>query len=124
VYALGRWGAPLMAAPCDEDHFRSHWLSLPVELLLEGRVAPGPPFTIELRAGEQPLAVEANEGVIRTRLGSAERPNLVLAGQPRLIFGVLAGMLDLDEARELGLACEGDAALLGRLLPLGEPLAS
>ena len=123
VHALGRWGAPLMAAPREGDAFRSHWLSLPVEILLEGRAAPGPPATIELRAGEQPVAVEVDEGTIRTRLGSADRPDLVLAGDPQLIFGVLSGMLELREALERGLECEGDVEVLGRVQPRGEPIA-
>ena len=112
-----------MAAPREGDAFRSHWLSLPVEILLEGRAAPGPPATIELRAGEQPVAVEVDEGTIRTRLGSADRPDLVLAGDPQLIFGVLSGMLELREALERGLECEGDVEVLGRVQPRGEPIA-
>ena len=124
VHALGRWGAPLMAAPCEGDAFRSHWLSLPVEILLEGRVAPGPPATIELRAGAEPVAVEIGEGTIRTRLGPAGRPDLVLAGHPQLIFGVLTGMLELHEALDRGLECEGDVEVLGRVQPRGEPIAS
>jgi len=117
LFRLTERGKQLRAAS------RRHGLSLPGGILPEGRAAPGPPPTIGLRAGEQPVAVEVDEGTIRTRLGSADRPDLVLAGDPQLIFGVLSGMLELREALERGLECEGDVEVLGRVQPRGEPIA-
>src|SRR6266404_2557099 len=34
LFELGKWGAPLMLEPAEDDAFRSHWLALPVELFL------------------------------------------------------------------------------------------
>jgi DNA-binding HxlR family transcriptional regulator len=121
VVELGRWAAPLMREPVGGDAFRTHWFALPVELYLADRFPDRPPVTIELRAGEQAMTLETADGEIETRLGSAEDPDAVLSGDPRLVIGVLAGELDLAEARSRGLGFEGDAKALRRLQPRPRP---
>ena len=44
--------------------------------------------------------VEVSGGEVRTRLGSAASPDLVLAGSPRLILGLLCAYLTPAQARE------------------------
>jgi DNA-binding HxlR family transcriptional regulator len=113
---LGRWGIPLMLDTTPEEEFRSYWLSLPVELYLEPSV-DRPPTTIEVRTGEQPMLIEARDGVIVTRPGSVESPDAVLSGTPQLVLGVISGMLDADEATAKGLQFDGDREALERLRP-------
>jgi DNA-binding HxlR family transcriptional regulator len=116
--ALGRWGIPYMVeGPQPDDEFRDQWLAWPVELFLADREPTGPPLSIELRAGEQPMIVEASGGEVHARPGTAERPDAVLTGTPHAILGVLSGQVDLEEARELGLEFEGERAALERLRP-------
>jgi DNA-binding HxlR family transcriptional regulator len=118
VRELGRWGAPMMAAgPGDGDTFRSHWLSFPVSEFLVDRDPGGPPLAIELRTGEEPVTVRASEGAVQLLQGPAEHPDLVLEATPHVIVGVLAGALDLAQARARGLRAEGDEALLARVAP-------
>ena len=112
---LGRWGAPLMAEETEGESFRSHWLSLPTELFLADRQPGRPPITIEVRTGDEPMLIETVDGRVRARPGRAEHPDAVLTGPPRLVVGVLAGALDLDDARARGLEFEGDPAVLDRL---------
>jgi DNA-binding HxlR family transcriptional regulator len=114
---LARWGVPLMAEPVVDDCFRSHWLAVPVELCLTDRTPDGPPITIEVRTGEEPVLIETVAGSARIRAGSAERPDAVLAGTPHLILGVLSGKLDLTEAEAGGLRYDGDPEALSRVLP-------
>jgi DNA-binding HxlR family transcriptional regulator len=116
--ALGRWGIPYMAeGPATGDEFRNRWLAWPVEVFLRDSEPSAAPVTIELRAGGQPMVVEAADGEIRTRAGSAEVPDAVLSGAPQAILGVLSGHVELGEARARGLGFEGDATALERMRP-------
>jgi DNA-binding HxlR family transcriptional regulator len=114
---LGRWGTPLMAEPAGGDAFRNHWLAFPVELYLSDQAPHRPPVTIELRTGEEPVTLETVDGRVRTRPGPANKPDLILAGTPQLILGVLTGRLDLGAAEARGLEYEGSTKILHRLRP-------
>jgi len=116
--ALGAWGIRYMTAPADGDEFRSHWFAFPVALFLHDREPDGPALSIELRAGGRPAFIEVSGGEIRTRLDAnpaAPSPDLVLAGPPRLILGLLSAHLSPAQARDRGLAITGDPAILRRL---------
>jgi DNA-binding HxlR family transcriptional regulator len=111
---LGRWGIPLMAETTPDEEYRSHWLQLPVDLYLAASPEQEP-TTIEVRAGDQPMLIEAREGAITTRPGTSEQPDALLSGPPQLVLGVLTGALDPNEAIEQGLAFDGDRQALERL---------
>jgi DNA-binding HxlR family transcriptional regulator len=123
--ALGAWGIRYMAEPAEDDEFRSHWFTFPVELFLHDADPDGPPLAIELRPASQiasraaarPAVVEVGGGAVRTRLGSAASPDLILEGSPRLILGLLGAYLTPADAEALGLAITGDPAILRRLQP-------
>ena len=117
VHELGRWGAPLLREPVENDVFRTYWLGLPLELYLTDHAPERPPVAIELRTGDEPMVVETVDGTVHARPGPAEDPDAVLTGPPRLILGVLTGKLDLADARERGLRYEGDPETLRRVQP-------
>src|SRR5271165_469431 len=112
---LGQWGIPLMLEPAGEEAFRSHWLALPVEMFLTDLSPGSPPVTIDLRIGDERAHIETADGAVRACPGPAADPDLVLTGTPQLVLGLLSGTFDLAEARERGLACDGDPAALGRV---------
>ncbi len=114
---LGRWGAPLLAAPARGDAFRSHWLALPLRLHLRDAAPHRPLVTIELRTGGEPMSVEVGSGTVRTRPGSAPNPQAILTGSPRLVLALLAGRLSLAKARASGLKYAGDPRILRRVRP-------
>src|SRR3954469_9266868 len=88
VVELFRWGLPLMSEPSEGEAFRSHWASWPIELDLADRFPEGPPFTVELRPGDEPpIVVEASSGAVRVQPGPATAPDLVLSGAPQLVMG-------------------------------------
>ena len=111
---LGRWGAPLMAEPANEDAYRGHWLA---SLDLSDQAPDEPPVSIELRTGEEAVTIETIDGAVRTRPGPAETPDAILTGPPQLIAGVLTGSLTLAEAQAAGLEYDGDFGALRRLQP-------
>jgi hypothetical protein len=94
---------------------RSHWLSWALELMLTDRRPEDPPVTVEVQTGDQPIAVEARDGAIRTRLGRADDPDATVAGPPRPILGLLLGLLDVAEAEEAGVSYQGDRSILDRI---------
>jgi len=114
--AIGRWGVRYMIEPADDDEFRGHWFAFPARFFLRDRAPLGPPVSIELRAANNPAVIEISSGTIRTRLGTAAAPDLILAGEPRLILGLFAGKLTAIQAAELGLEFTGDPGVLDRVL--------
>jgi DNA-binding HxlR family transcriptional regulator len=114
--AVGRWGVRYMVEPADGDAFRGHWFAFPARFFLRDRDPDGPPVSIELRAADSPAVLDISGGTIRTRLGTAGAPDLVLAGEPRLILALFAGKLTAMQAAELGLQFSGDESLLDRVL--------
>jgi DNA-binding HxlR family transcriptional regulator len=115
VHALARWAAPLMAAPPADDAFRSAWLALPVAVIFDGIDPRRPRLTIELRTGEEPVTIESRNGQVRLQPGPAMSPDLVLAGPPDAIIGLLTGALDRTSAASRGVTTQGDLRQLARL---------
>lgn len=118
IYQLGRWGAPLLAKAPKSDAFFPHWLALPARHWLRDHAPNQPPVRIELRAGNEPLAVETINGSVRIRPGAVEHPDAVITGKPQLIVTLLAGKLNLAQACAAGLRYEGDPEILGRVQPM------
>ena len=113
---LGRWGAPLMGVPQPTNVFRSHWLVFPFDAYLVDKSPSEPPIAIEIRTGDEPMVVETVEGKVRTRRGTTEKPDAVLAGRHGLILGLLSGRLDMAEAKKRGLEFHGSRKALQRIV--------
>src|SRR4051794_33772651 len=91
LFALGRWGSPLMSERGEYDEFRSYWLKYPLEQLFVDAAPDEPPVTVELRAGDSPIVVETADGKIRVHAGAAEHPDAVVTGDPDVVIGLLRG---------------------------------
>jgi DNA-binding HxlR family transcriptional regulator len=115
--ALCWWGLRYMSAPADSDEFRSQWFGYPVEFFLRDRDPGAAPASIELRTGADPAVVEVSGGAIRLRIGSAAKPDLILAGRPQLIAALFTGQLTAAEVAAAGLEITGDTGVLDRILP-------
>ena len=117
VHALVQWGAPRLGDGIGEDSFRSHWLSLPLEINLGERVPDDPPVTIGVHAGREDLVVVLAEGRVRTRAWAPDdAPDVTLTGPPKLILAVAMGRVALDDASGRGLDVEGDVQALRSIL--------
>jgi len=112
---LMRWGLPLMSEQPVEDAVRSHWLARALEVMLTDHQPNAPPVSLELRTGDQPIVIDAREGTVQSRLGSADGAAATLTGPPMPIMGLLLGFLDLAEAQECGVDYNGDPAILDRI---------
>lgn len=114
IAALGRWAAPLLRAPEQDDVFLPHWLVLPARLYLEDLAPRQPPVRIEVRDGDERVTIEAARGRVTARLGIAEQPDAVLIGATPLVWQLLTGKVSLQHARKAGLVIEGKPAVLKR----------
>jgi DNA-binding HxlR family transcriptional regulator len=114
---LGRWGAPLLASAPRRDSFRAHWLALPVKLHLKDNGPDRSPLSIEVRAGDESVSINAADGALQVIAGGARNPALVLTGSPQSVLGLLFGKLDWPAARAAGLTHEGDPKVLIRIRP-------
>jgi DNA-binding HxlR family transcriptional regulator len=112
---LFRWGMPLMTEQKPDDAVRSHWLAGALGTMLVDHDPDGPPVTLQLQTGDQPIVIEAREGMIKARLGAAENPDLTLTGPPNPIMGLLLGVLDLDLAEASGVVHQDNLAVLERV---------
>jgi DNA-binding HxlR family transcriptional regulator len=112
---LFRWGMPLMAEQKPDDAVRSHWLAGALGTMLNDRQPDAPPVTVELHTGDQPIVLQAQNGTVRTRLGSAENPDVTLAGPPMPIMGLLLGRLELVDAKARGVSVQGEPMILDRI---------
>jgi len=117
VRELGRWGAPLLRKSARTDRFRTHWLALCAQNCLRDHDPNRPRVTMELRSGHESITIEAAKGSIRTRVGSVEHPDAVLAGPPTALVAILTGSMDLRKGRDAGLQYKGDPNVIGRLQP-------
>jgi len=115
--AIGRWGHPLLKSAPKSDAFRSHWLVLPATGRLKDHRPDRPGVAIELRAGDEPVTVEAAHGEVRVRPGPADHPDAVLTGPPRVLVALLLGEIDLGEARKAGLRLDGKPDAFKRVQP-------
>jgi DNA-binding HxlR family transcriptional regulator len=120
IAELGRWGVPLMAGSSPDEHFRGQWLRLPVRMFLADRQPDRPPSTVEIRAGDETVVIDAGEGQVSMRLGTEPNADAVISGSPPEILRLMSGAVTLRQAVRRGLRVTGSHAAVERILP--EPL--
>jgi len=101
----------------ETDEFRSQWFTYPVSFFLDDHDPGGSPVSIELRTASDPMVIEVSGGSVRTRLGTAASPDLVLQGEPQLILALFSNQLTIAEVTAQGLDISGDVDVLHRVLP-------
>jgi DNA-binding HxlR family transcriptional regulator len=116
VDALAIWGGAAVPAADKGGEFRTRWMVLPVEAMLADRQPDQPGVAIELRTGDEPLRIEIGDGSVRARAGVGSRAaELVIAGPPKAVLGVMSGALPTAAAVERGVEISGDRSVLTRV---------
>ena len=116
VDALAIWGGAAVPAADKDGEFRTRWMVLPVEAMLADRQPDRPGVAIELRTGDEPLRIEIGDGSVRARTGVGSRaPELVIAGPPKAVLGVISGALPAAAAVARGVEISGDRSVLTRV---------
>jgi DNA-binding HxlR family transcriptional regulator len=117
VSTIAAWASPLMGDMADDDTFRSHWITQPVNALFPGVDPTRPELTIEVRCGDEPMTIRSTGGSVSVHRGQAAAPDLVLTGPPDATVELLAQRIDPTEAKTRGLIITGDVRPLRRLRP-------
>jgi DNA-binding HxlR family transcriptional regulator len=113
--ALSDWGRHLMVVEHDGDAFQPHWLANAAASFVVDADPGAEPVVIQLIAGDNSAVVEVGGGEVRSRVGRAVAAELTLEGPPRLVLGLLAGMIDAGGAIRSGLRLTGNSEVLARL---------
>ncbi len=114
---LGRWGSPLLHEPDSTDSFRTHWLPVPVQSLVD-HSPDQPPTVVQVRAeNHDDLVIEVIHGAVHTHPGRVDHPGASLSGPPHLLTAVFTGQLTLAQAQQQGLRLDGDPDAVQRVLP-------
>jgi DNA-binding HxlR family transcriptional regulator len=113
--ALSDWGRHLMVVEHDGDAFQPHWLANAAASFVVDADPHAEPVVIQLIAGDKSAVVEVGGGEVRSRVGRAAAPELTLEGPPRLVLGLLVGMIDVGGAIGSGLNATGNLEVLARL---------
>src|SRR5664279_2389041 len=117
ISELGRWGVPLMHDSSPDDEFRGQWLRLPVRMFLADHEPDRPVSTVEIRAGDQTLVIEAAAGQVSMRLGTDPDADAVLTASPSEILSLISGAVTLRQALQRGMKVDGSRAAVERILP-------
>ena len=114
VASLARWGVDYVEeAMSPEDEFRPYWFPHSASAFLRDRPRGTPPATVQLVTPIGSWVIEVSEDRTDVRVGTADAPDLALAGHPLVILRLLSGSRTLDEVIGDGLSVVGDADLLG-----------
>jgi len=113
--ALGDWGRHLMVIEHAGDAFRAHWMAYAAESFTVDADPQASPVVVQLISGDNSAFIEVGGGEVRSTVGRAAAPELTLEGPPRLVLGVLAGMIDMGQAIGSGLRVTGNSDVLARL---------
>ena len=116
LFALGRWGVPLMEER-GHDEWRGYWLKYPLEELFVDAAPDEPPVTLEFHTGDSPVTVTTGDGRVHVRPGAAQEPDAVVTGEPEDVIDLLRGTTDVRGARRRGVRIEGEGEAIARVRP-------
>ncbi len=97
IAALVNWSTPLMVTGPSGDSFRTHWLVVALESLLEDR-RTAVPATVGVEVDDTTLTVRADETGTHATLTRDGQLKTVLRAEPMVVLGLASGMLTVDQA--------------------------
>jgi DNA-binding HxlR family transcriptional regulator len=113
MLALGLWGAPLLERGAKGVETQAHWLVLPLKIFLTDRRPKDPGVSVEIRAGNETIAVDVSGGVVDVRVGASRHPDAVVSGKPDKLLAVFIGKLNPKAA---GVDWQGPIEILERIV--------
>jgi DNA-binding HxlR family transcriptional regulator len=116
--ALGRWGAPLLAAGRGDDAFQPRWLTLALPALLAG-TAVSSPVEIGIETDGFLMVLRVDEDGPSAFVRPDGAPETVLAAAPDVIVALAAGGISIEQALAVG-EFRGDPDVLGTVFSAGD----
>lgn len=109
IEGLIRWSTPLMTSGPGGDHFRAEWLVLPLRALLVGTADARRSSTVGIAVDGQLVQVRSTRSGIEVSPHDGGDLDAVVRADAAIVLGLAAGVLTLDDTREL-VDIEGDEA--------------
>ncbi|WP_433199788.1 winged helix-turn-helix transcriptional regulator [Nocardia sp. CA-107356] len=122
--ALGLWGLRYMTDVRPEDAFQAQWLAYAPAWFVTDVDPEAPPVIIQLNSSGAHAVLDVGAGRVSSRIGAAADPDLVLDGPPHAVLGLLTGVIDIEQATQIGLTTLGRREVLTRLRPVGRETGS
>ena len=114
--SLASFGAPLARRYDEGEHFRHHWLHMPVMAYLRDHDPNGPRKCLRVGTAEDGLDVLVCAGDLSVSIADASvTPDAQMTGPPDTLVALINGRHTLAEARDRGLEVSGESSLLGRI---------
>jgi DNA-binding HxlR family transcriptional regulator len=124
IESLIRWSTPLMVYGPGDDHFRAEWLVVPLRALLVDKPAPRRSSTVGIAIDDQLFQVQATRSGIEVNQHHDGELDAVVRADAAIVLGLAAGVLTLNDTREL-VDIEGDEAAVRAIFnPADQGLAS
>lgn len=114
IEGLIRWSTPLMTSGPEGDHFRAEWLVVPLRALLVGNTAPRRRLTVGIAVDSRLVQVRAARSGVEVSPHDGTDLDAVLRADAPIVLGLAAGVLTLDDIREL-VTIEGDESAVRAL---------
>ena len=108
--ALGRWGAPLLAAGRGDDAFQPRWLTLALPALLRGATSSAP-VELGIETDGLLMILRIDQDGPSVSVGTDDRPETVLVASPDVVVGLAAGAISTEQAVAAG-GFQGDPRVL------------
>jgi DNA-binding HxlR family transcriptional regulator len=101
IAALVNWSTPLMVTGPSGDSFRTHWLVVALDSLLDGKRTEVP-ATVGVEVDGTIVTVRVDETGTHATLDGDGQSKTVLRTEPMVVLGLASGMLTVDQAISAG----------------------
>jgi DNA-binding HxlR family transcriptional regulator len=110
IESLVRWSTPLMVRGPEGDRFRTEWFLVALPALLIGKVAADHrSSTVGIAVDHEVVQLRATPSGIEVSMHDGRELDALVRADAAVLLGLAAGVLALDNAREL-VSIEGDEA--------------
>ena len=101
IAGLVNWSTPLMVSGPGDDSFRTHWLVVAIESLLDGKRSEVP-STVAVEVDGTTLVVRVDETGTHVAHDVDGQTETVLRAEPMVVLGLASGMLTVEQAISAG----------------------
>jgi DNA-binding HxlR family transcriptional regulator len=101
IAALVNWSTPLMVSGPSGDSFRTYWLVVALESLLDGKRTEVP-ANVGVEVDGTTLTVRVDETGTHATLDGDGQPKTVLRAEPMVVLGLASGTLTVEQAISAG----------------------
>lgn len=123
LFALVRWGIPLLATPKKPDEsFKPHWLLHGMLCAFNAAEAVGVSETYEFQVNNEIFHARVQDGQVSGDMGKGHQPDLIWVSSSDEYMALAFRMMSAKQAMKRGLVTVGNLEVLERVLRLFDPI--